>query len=52
MMKEILESLPQFIDEMEPDWEMVCDFVLAQDKSLSESQWLAVEKVFIEHVAP
>ena len=50
-MKEILESLPQFIIEMDADWDMVCDFVLAQDKSLSESEWLAVENVFVEYVA-
>jgi hypothetical protein len=35
---------------MDADWEMVCDFVLSQDKSLSESQWLAVEKVFLEEI--
>ena len=50
MMNQILESLPQFIMEMDADWEMVCDFILSQDKSLSESQWLAVEKVFVEYV--
>ena len=50
MITNILQSLPQFILEMDADWEMVCDFVLSQDKSLSESQWLAVEKVFLEEI--
>ena len=56
MINDILESLPQFILEMDADWEMVCDFVLSQDPSMgfvsmkSESQWLAVEKVFLEEI--
>ena len=50
MITNILQSLPQFILEMDADWEMVCDFVLSQDPSLSESQWLAVEKVFLEEI--
>ena len=56
MITNILQSLPQFILEMDADWEMVCDFVLSQDPSMgfvsmkSESQWLAVEKVFLEEI--
>jgi hypothetical protein len=56
MINDILQSLPQFILEMDADWEMVCDFVLSQDPSMrfvsskSESQWLAVEKVFLEEI--
>ena len=56
MINDILESLPQFILEMDADWQMVCDFVLSQDPSMgfvsmkSESQWLAVEKVFLEEI--
>jgi len=50
MIDHILQSLPQFILEMDADWEMVRDFVLSQDPSLSESQWLAVEKVFLEEI--
>jgi len=56
MTNDILQSLPQFILEMDADWEMVCDFVLSQDPSMrfvsmeSDSLWLAVEKVFLEEI--
>jgi hypothetical protein len=38
---EVLQSLSQFIDEMEPDWVMVYDFVIEQMGTpyLTDSQW-------------
>jgi len=41
-----LESLPQFIDEMDADWCMVYDFMEAQVGSLTDAQWDEVEAVY------
>ena len=36
-----LQSLPQFIDEMQPDWGMVYDYVVEQMQTscLTDAQW-------------
>lgn len=42
----ILASLPDFILEMQPDWEMVVDYVCSQVNSLTVAEWAEVEKVY------
>jgi hypothetical protein len=42
----ILSSLPDFILEMESDWEMVVDYVESQVSSLTVAEWAEVEKVY------
>lgn len=41
---EVLESLPQFIDEMQPDVEMIYDFVTEQlcTEDLTDAEWSQV----------
>ena len=46
MFNSALESLQQFIMEMDADWCMVYDFMEAQVGSLTESQWDEVEMVY------
>jgi hypothetical protein len=41
-----LDSLQQFIYEMDADWCMVYDFMEAQCGTLTEDQWDQVEKVY------
>ena len=41
-----LQSLPQFCEEMDADWCMVYDFMEAQVRTLTDSQWDEVEKVY------
>lgn len=45
-LKVILASLPDFIYEMKPDWEMCSDFVLSQVGALTISEWAEVAKVY------
>lgn len=42
----ILSSLDEFILEMQPDWEMVVDYVCSQVNSLTIAEWAEVEKVY------
>lgn len=42
----ILSSLDDFILEMQPDWEMVVDYVNSQVNSLTVAEWAKVEKVY------
>ena len=42
----ILSSLDDFILEMQPDWEMVVDYVCSQVNSLTVAEWAQVEKVY------
>jgi len=49
MFNSVLESLPQFISEMEADWCMVYDFMEAQIGVLTEDQWDQVEMVYWQH---
>ena len=42
----ILSSLDDFILEMQPDWEMVVDYVCSQVNSLTIAEWAEVEKVY------
>ena len=42
----ILSSLPDFIMEMQPDWEMLVDYVESQVCSLTIAEWAKVEKVY------
>ena len=44
----ILSSLPDFIMEMKPDWEMCSDYVLSQVGALTIAEWAKVEKVYDE----
>ena len=46
MFTSVLESLPQFIDEMDADWGMVYDFMEAQVGKLTDAQWEEVEAVY------
>jgi len=46
MFKTALQSLPQFIDEMDADWGMVYDFMEAQVGTLTDAQWEEVEAVY------
>ena len=46
MFYSVLQSLPQFIDEMDADWGMVYDFMEAQVGVLTDAQWEEVEAVF------
>jgi hypothetical protein len=41
-----LQSLPQFIEEMDADWGMVYDFMEAQVGTLTDAQWEEVEAVY------
>ena len=43
---EILETLPQFIQEMDADWCMVYDFIEAQVGRLTDAEWDEVAKVY------
>ena len=45
-MTEILETLPQFIQEMDADWCMVYDFIEAQVGRLTDAEWDEVAKVY------
>ena len=45
-LKVILSSLPDFIMEMQPDWEMCSDYVLSQVSALTMSEWAEVAKVY------
>ena len=46
MFNTALQSLPQFIDEMDADWGMVYDFMEAQVGVLTDPQWEKVEAVY------
>ena len=46
MFTSVLESLPQFIDEMDADWGMVYDFMEAQCGDLPDYAWDKVEAVY------
>ena len=46
MFNSALESLQQFIEEMDADWCMVYDFMEAQVGKLTEEQWDEVEAVY------
>ena len=45
-MNDILETLPQFIQEMDADWCMVYDFIEAQVGHLTDAEWDEVAKVY------
>jgi hypothetical protein len=45
----ILSTLPDFIAEMQPDWEMVVDYVESQVSSLTDAEWAQVENVYNEN---
>ena len=45
-MMNILETLPQFIQEMDADWCMVYDFIEAQVGQLTDAQWDEVAVVY------
>ena len=48
LFNEALQSLPDFISEMNPDWGMVYDYVTQQSEleDLTEEQILQVTKVY------
>ena len=46
MFNAVLESLQQFIYEMDADWSMVYDYMEAHMGTLTEEQWDEVEKVY------
>ncbi len=41
----ILETLPQFISEMDADWEMVTDYVMSKIQP-TYLEWVEIGKVF------
>ena len=41
----ILDTLPNFITEMDADWEMVTDYVMSQIQP-TIPEWALIEKVF------
>jgi hypothetical protein len=45
---EVFQSLPQFIEEMEPDLEMVYDYVTEQlcTEDLTDTEWSQVIDLF------
>ena len=45
-LKVILSSPPDFIMEMQPDWEMCSDYVLSQVSALTVAEWAEVAKVY------
>ena len=45
-MTNILETLPQFIQEMGADWGMVYDFIESQVGQLTDDEWDEVVKVY------
>ena len=46
MFNSVLESLPQFIEEMDADWVMIYDYMEAQVGALTDAQWEKVETVY------
>ena len=48
-MMNILETLPQFIQEMDADWCMVYDFIEAQVGQLTDAQWDEVAVVYEQY---
>ena len=43
--KPVLDSLPQFIAEMQPDWEMTVDYVMSQIQP-TYMEWVEIEKIY------
>ena len=43
--RNILDTLPQFITEMDADWEMVIDYVMSQIQP-TIPEWALIEKVY------
>jgi hypothetical protein len=49
---QVLQTLPQFIDEMQPDWGMVYDYVVEQMETpqLTDAEWDAVCATYYPHM--
>ena len=51
---QVLQTLPQFIDEMQPDWGMIYGYVLEQMQTshpqLTDSQWDKVCAIYYPHM--
>ena len=45
-MNQILGDIPQFVQEMDADWEMVVDFILSQVSDLTDAEWQQAEVIF------
>jgi len=45
-MNGILGDIPQFVYEMDADWEMVVDFLLSQVSDLTDAEWQQAEVIF------
>jgi len=50
MFNSVLESLQQFIDEMDADWCMVYDYMEAHCGALTEDQWDQVEVIYHQNL--
>ena len=50
MFDSVLESLQQFIDDMDADWSMVYDFMEAHCGVLTEEQWDQVEVIYHQNL--
>ena len=46
-----LQSLPQFVQEMDADWQMVYDFMESQCGDLKDYHWEEVYDTFIDAIA-
>jgi uncharacterized protein YozE (UPF0346 family) len=45
-----LQSLPQFIQEMDADWSMVSNWMEDQCGFLTDAQWDEVSEIFTEYL--
>lgn len=45
-MNGILGDIPQFVQEMDADWEMVVDFIQSQGVDLTDAEWQQAEVIF------
>jgi len=45
-----LQSLPQFIQEMDADWSMVYNWMEDQCGFLTDAQWDEVSEIFTEYL--
>ena len=50
MFNSVLESLQQFIDDMDADWCMVYDYMEAHCGVLTEEQWDQVEVIYHQNL--
>ena len=42
----LLESIPEFVIEQNADWQMLIDYVFAQYKQPTYTEWVLIERQF------